>query len=226
MSLKNKLHELFESIDVRGIEDLPKKGLKIGIKFGNCYFTVILDKSKISVVENKLDNLDNEMITDEESLNQLLEGKVSLIDLIIQGKLYISGKLSNLLKLVEVFRAKAINLGFEGSSLYNVLKAVFGGICNKNEDILRHIKNFNVTFQFSDFEGGICCLIINDGKFIVKNGKCEGKPTASISAKREVWNKIFNGEESVGTVAMNGEAKIEGNLIQAFKLKTIIDKIF
>jgi len=33
--------------------------------------------------------------------------------------------------------------------------------------------------------------------------------------KREVWNKIFNGEESVGTVAMNGEAKIEGNLIQA-----------
>ncbi|QXJ29395.1 hypothetical protein J5U23_02264 [Saccharolobus shibatae B12] len=226
MSLKDKLRELFESIDMKSLEDLPKKGLKIGINFGNDHITVFLDRSKTSIVENKLDNLDNEIITDEESLNQLLEGKVSLIDLIMQGKLYISGKLSNLLKLVNVFKAKSISLGFEGSSLYDVLKAVFEGICNKNEEILRQIRNFNATFQFSDFEGSVCCLIIDRGKFIVKDGKCEGKPTASISAEREVWNKIFNGEESVGTVAMNGEAKIEGNLIQAFKLKTIIDKIF
>jgi putative sterol carrier protein len=225
MSLKNKLYELFESIDVYSLEDLPKKSLKIGIKFGNNYITVVLDKSKVSVVENKLDKLDNEIITDEESLNQLLDRKASLLDLITQGKLYISGKLSNLLKLVEIFKAKSISLGFEESGLYNILKAVFEGICNKNEEILRQIRNFNATFQFSNGES-TCCLIINEGKFTVKDGKCNGKPTASISAEKEVWNKIFSGEKSVGVVAMNGEAKIEGSLIQAFKLKTIIDKIF
>ncbi len=222
MDLKNKIHSLFENIDVNLLEDVPKKGIKIGIRYGDNFTGVIIEKSRVSFSDN-LDKLDNEIITDENSLDELLEGKKSLIDLLLEGKIYVSGKLSNLLKLVNVL--KSVNLGFE-SGLCKTLKAVFEGICNKNNEIIKQIKNFNASFQFNDFHENECCLNINEGKFNVLEGKCKVKPNAIISAEKEVWYKIFTGEESVGTIAMNGEAKIEGNLIQAFKLKTIIDKIF
>lgn len=225
MSVKYRLQTLFENIDVNSLEDLPRKGLRIGINFGSNFLGIIIDKSRVNIVE-KLDKMDNEIITDETSLNDFLDGKKSLIDLLIDNKIYIRGKLSNLLKLINVFKSKSINLGFEESSLCKTLKAVFEGICNKNDEILKQIKNFDALFQFSDLQESNCCLVINEGKFKVIEGKCNAKPTAIISAEREVWNKIFNGEENIGTIAMNGEAKIEGNLIQAFKLKTIIDKIF
>ncbi|AOL17424.1 hypothetical protein BFU36_12675 [Sulfolobus sp. A20] len=224
MDLKNKIYSLFENIDVSLLEDIPKKGIRIGIKFGDNFIGIIVEKSRISFSDS-MDKLDNEIITDENSFNEFLEGRKSLVDLLLEGKIYISGKLSNLLKLVNVLSSKSINLGFE-SGLCKTLKAVFEGICNKNDEIIKQIKNFNASFQFSDFQDNECCLIINEGKFNVLEGRCKVKPNAIISAEKEVWYKIFTGEESVGTIAMNGEAKIEGNLIQAFKLKTIIDKIF
>ncbi|QGA68956.1 SCP2 sterol-binding domain-containing protein [Sulfolobus sp. E11-6] len=224
MSVKNKLTMLFKNIDSTSLEDLPKKGLKIGVKFDNNFLGIILDKSKVDIVDS-LDRMDNEIVTDEISLNEFLEGKKSLIDLIIDGKILLRGKLSNLLKIISGISNESFKLGLEESNICKVLKAVFEGICNRNDEILKQIRNFNAAFQFSDFQGNECCLDISGGRFAVTEGRCNVRPTASISAEREVWNKIFRGEENIGIIAMNGEAKIEGNLIQAFKLKTIIDKI-
>lgn len=101
MDLKNKIYSLFENIDVSLLEDIPKKGIRIGIKFGDNFIGIIVEKSRISFSDS-MDKLDNEIITDENSFNEFLEGRKSLVDLLLEGKIYISGKLSNLLKLVNV----------------------------------------------------------------------------------------------------------------------------
>jgi|BEDMetMinimDraft_2_1075160.scaffolds.fasta_scaffold01391_4 putative sterol carrier protein len=221
MDTKEKIEKVFKGIEGE-LKDLTRETGELRILFKFDGEQIFVKVNEGGVHFNSLKEVSNEIISSRKAIEELLNGERALIDLLRSKELKVKGKLGNLMALLKVLNKHGIRSGMESSSLCQVLGAVFNNICNENEEVMKSVSKYKAVFELGSNEES-CCLTI-DSKFNLESGKCL-KPVAKIYTSKETWEKIFNGEENIGMVAMKGKVKIEGNLLQAFKLKTIIDKI-
>jgi len=202
---------------------VPSKGLRILARGDGEAILVRIDRESISLGgEGKHDA---EVSASLDSWKRLLRGEASALGLLASGELTVKGRLTNLLRLLNILSNYGVKVGLEEFGVCGVLRIVFERICPGNEDVMNSVRNYQGSFQFGVINGESCCLEISNGSLRVTQGLCPNKPSASIYTDLDTWLAIFRGEEDIGMVALDGRVKIGGSVFQAFKLKSIIDKV-
>ncbi len=102
------------------------------------------------------------------------------------------------------------------------LKSKLLDLFEKAKERMPEVKTWNKVYQFVVEGDGEFYIEIKDGKMEVKEGK-HPSPIATLSATREVLEKILNGELDAMKAFMTRQLKITGNVLDTMNLKKLID---
>lgn len=93
---------------------------------------------------------------------------------------------------------------------------------DKAKERMPEVSSWNKVYQFVVEGEGEFYIEIKDGKMEVKEGR-HPSPIATLTASREVLEKILSGELDAMKAFMTRQLKITGNVLDTMNLKKLID---
>ena len=98
---------------------------------------------------------------------------------------------------------------------------LFCQVCNDSPDVRDEVKGWNRKLQLRLAEGDLYWLAVRDGAFTCGKGALDGAEL-TLAATGAVAAGIFCGEKDATSAYMSGALKVEGQLPDAVKLRTLI----
>jgi putative sterol carrier protein len=101
---------------------------------------------------------------------------------------------------------------------------LFCQVCNESDDVQDEVKGFNKTYQFKLDGAPSFWLKVEGGRFTGGQGDPE-KADVILKTAAAVGAKVFTGEKDATSTYQSGALKIEGQLPDAVKLRTLIELV-
>ena len=95
-------------------------------------------------------------------------------------------------------------------------------LVNKAKDKVPEVSSWNKVYQFKIEGDGEFYIEIKDGNLRIEEGT-HTNPIATLTASREVFEKILSGELDAMKAFMTRQLKISGNVLDTMNLKKLID---
>lgn len=101
---------------------------------------------------------------------------------------------------------------------------LFCQVCNDSDDVQDEVKGFSKTYLFKLEGAPSFWLKIENGSFTGGQGDLE-KADVVLKTAAAIGAKIFTGEKDATSAYQSGVLKIEGQLPDAVKLRTLIELV-